>query len=252
MARTQRNTGDPRTLDQLRADVTAALLLGHDPGAQAPAVAAMVSLHMPVTTALTMTEHGCHLDGYGPIPAAIAREMMSNPASVLRKVITDEQGVVTGIGARGRRPNAALRELIRARDRECVHPGCHRPATRSDLDHHHEHHRGGPTEPANLAARCEHHHYLRDQPGWTVELVPRTRLSIVTTPTGRTYHTPAETILDLTIPIRHPRPRSPLWTPGPSGRRPTSQHRAHPDHVIDTFLRRRRTSQRTRRRPARC
>ncbi|PXY19585.1 hypothetical protein BAY60_33220 [Prauserella muralis] len=213
LARQQRNHGDTRTLEQLRADVTAALLLGQHPGATVPAAAAMVSLHLPVTTALTMTEHGCHLDGYGPIPAAIAREMLTNPASVLRKVITDEHGVVTGVGAHHRRPNAALAALIRARDRECVHPGCHRPATRSDLDHQHEHHRGGPTDPGNLAPRCEHHHYLRDHPGWNVQITPRSRLSLVTTPTGRTYGKPAETILEPPTPSHH-RPSSPLWTPG--------------------------------------
>ncbi|MCP2256271.1 protein of unknown function (DUF222), partial [Prauserella aidingensis] len=51
MARSLRRSGDQRTLDQLRADVTADLLLGRDPGATPPEAAAMVYLHVPVDTA---------------------------------------------------------------------------------------------------------------------------------------------------------------------------------------------------------
>ena len=64
MARRLRHGGDSRTLDQLRADLYADLLLGHDPGVAAPAPAAMVYLHMPVTTALTIerTPSLCPID----------------------------------------------------------------------------------------------------------------------------------------------------------------------------------------------
>ncbi|MCP2255775.1 hypothetical protein LY13_004557 [Prauserella aidingensis] len=41
----------------------------------------MVHLHMPIDTALTITDDGCELDGYGPIPAPIARDIMTNPAA---------------------------------------------------------------------------------------------------------------------------------------------------------------------------
>ncbi|WP_253862016.1 DUF222 domain-containing protein [Prauserella halophila] len=69
MARSLRHGGDRRTLDQLRADVAADLLLGRDPGVSPPEAAAMVYLHVPVDAALSMVDDGCELDGYGPIPA---------------------------------------------------------------------------------------------------------------------------------------------------------------------------------------
>lgn len=229
LARKQRTTGDTRNLDQLRADVTAALLLGQDPGGEVPAAAAMVYVHVPVAAALMMSDQGCELDGFGPIPAAIAREMMTNPRSVLRKVITDTEGMVTGVGAHARRPNTALVELIRARDRECDVPGCHRPARFSDLDHLREHHKGGPTAPGNLCPRCEHHHYLKDHPDWWFEVDPATRVTTVHTPAGRTYRTTPDTLVDHYLPTPDRPPHSPLWTPGrprpklrlPSGRLPS-------------------------------
>ncbi|GAA1191436.1 hypothetical protein LY12_001713 [Prauserella alba] len=89
MARALRWDGENRTLDQLRADITADLLLGRDSGAHVPEAAAMVYLHLPIDTALSTSETGCELDGYGPIPAAIAREIMTNSNSTWRAVLCD-------------------------------------------------------------------------------------------------------------------------------------------------------------------
>lgn len=196
-------------------DIYADLLLGTEPGVTVPAAAAMVYLHVPVTTALTMSDAGCVLDGYGPIPAVIARELMTNPNSVLRKVITDTDGTVTGIGSTKRRPNVALAEMIRARDRECTAPGCHRTARHCDLDHHDEVQHGGHTEPDNLGPKCRHDHHRKDHPDWTLDYDPATGIGTITTPAGRTYTQARD-------PIIHPPPRpvtprpaaSPLWTPG--------------------------------------
>ncbi|GAA1202858.1 hypothetical protein [Prauserella alba] len=48
----------------------------------APEAAATVSLHVPADAALTISDDGCELDGYGPIPAPIAREIMTNTRSI--------------------------------------------------------------------------------------------------------------------------------------------------------------------------
>src|SRR5437868_12314440 len=125
----------------------------------------MVYLHLPASTALTITEHGAELEGYGPIPAPLAREIMANPGSIWRKVITDQEGMVTGIGAHKYRPNEALRDVIAARDRECTTPHCHRPARRSDFDHLTPFAEGGPTTEANGGPKCTKHHHLRADPG---------------------------------------------------------------------------------------
>ena len=209
MARRLRNNGDHRTLEQLRADVYAALLLGQDPGVGAPRAAAVVFLHMPIDTALTMSDSGCELTGYGPLPAAIAREIMTNPHSMIRKVLTDPaSGAVRDLGRTRRRPSAFLRDFVTARDRECAAPGCHRPAHHCDFDHLHEWGELGVTAEHNGGAKCERDHYRKDQPGWTLTHEPASGTSSITTPTGRTY---TKTIQPITEPAQStpdiPRPR---------------------------------------------
>jgi hypothetical protein len=202
MARKMRNRGDERTLEQLRADVFTDLLLGHDPGVSAPKGAAMVFLHIPMDTALTMSDTGCELSGYGPLPAAVAREIMTNPDSMLRKVLTDPAtGAVRNLGRSRRNPSTFLRDFVAARDRECSGVGCHRPAQRCDWDHLSDWSHLGVTADHNGGAKCERCHYRKDEPGWTMTHDPGSGVSTITTPTGRTYTKTAE-------PIIQPRSRS--------------------------------------------
>ncbi|MPY77849.1 MAG: DUF222 domain-containing protein [Actinophytocola sp.] len=183
-ARALRNGGDERTLEQLRADVAAALLLGQptatQDGTSSPSVGALVYLHMPVDTALTMSDQGAELSGYGPIPGPIAREIATNPGSIWRKVLTDPGSGVPVDISRRRHPTQAMRELIAARDREC--PFCQRPAQRCDFDHLTEWQTCGETSARNGGAKCEHHHYLKDEPGWRLNYDPTTGTATITSP----------------------------------------------------------------------
>ncbi|GAA1224103.1 HNH endonuclease signature motif containing protein [Prauserella halophila] len=195
MARSLRHGGDVRTLDQLRADVAADLLLGRDPGVSPPEAAAMVYLHVPVDAALSLSNNGCELDGYGPIPAPIAREIMTNERSIWRAVLCDPgTGEPVDLGRTRRRPSAVIRELVRVRDRECVMPWCHRPARHCDHDHEHpwttsdgDGSGGGATSVANGGPRCRRHHRLKDRPGWNARYDPTRGVTRVTTPHGATY-----------------------------------------------------------------
>nr|WP_255375895.1 HNH endonuclease signature motif containing protein [Saccharomonospora sp. CUA-673] len=188
LAKALRRAGSSRSMDQLRADVTADLLLGRDVGVTAPETAATVSLHMPASTALGITNSGCTLDGYGTIPAPIAREIMTNPHSTWRKVLCDPTtGTPTSLGRTRRRPSATIRELVRIRDRECVVPWCHRPATHTDFDHEQPWTDGGPTSATNGTSRCRHHHRLKHHPRWTHSHNPTRGTTTITTPHGTTY-----------------------------------------------------------------
>ncbi|MBB3663649.1 hypothetical protein FB384_002553 [Prauserella sediminis] len=194
MARSLRRSGDGRTLDQLRADVTADLLLGRDPGVAPPEAAAMVYVHVPANTALAISDEGCELDGYGPIPAPIAREIMTNERSIWRAVLCDPgTGEPVDLGRTRRRPSAVIRELVRVRDRECTMPWCHRPARHCDHEHEHpwattdDGGGGGSTSVANGGPRCRRHHRLKDQPGWNTRYDPVHGNTRVTTPHGATY-----------------------------------------------------------------
>ncbi|SNR45409.1 protein of unknown function [Haloechinothrix alba] len=188
LARKQRHRGDARTLDQLRADIHANLLLGHDPEVSVPEAAATVFLHMPIDTALGISDTGCDLSGYGPLPAPIARHILASENSVWRKVLTDPaNGAVLDVGRRRYRPTTAIRDLVAVRDTECTTPGCHRPAQHSDYDHLHSWHHNGTTTHTNGGAKCRRHHRLKDHPQWTLHHNPTTGTSSITTPTRRHY-----------------------------------------------------------------
>ncbi|WP_460695145.1 HNH endonuclease signature motif containing protein [Modestobacter muralis] len=86
-------------------------------------------------------------------------------------------------------PTPAHRRFVHARDRTCRHPGCRRPAARTDLDHVHAHGDGGPTDCANLCCLCRRHHRLKTHaPGWRFTMTSDGILS-VTTPSGVTRTT---------------------------------------------------------------
>ena len=86
-------------------------------------------------------------------------------------------------------PTPAQRRFLHARDRTCRHPGCRRPAARTDLDHVHAHADGGPTDCANLCCLCRRHHRLKTHaPGWRFTMTDDGVLS-VTTPSGVTRTT---------------------------------------------------------------
>ncbi|WP_075849629.1 HNH endonuclease signature motif containing protein [Saccharomonospora sp. CUA-673] len=197
MARKLRLSDSSRNLDQLRADVFADLLLGNDPGVQVPQSAAMVYLHMPIDTALSMSETGASIDGIGPVPAAYAREIMADPKSVWRKVLCDPAtGNPVDLGRTSYRPSSTIRKVVEVRDRMCVVPWCRRPARHCDFDHQQQWAKDhGSTSTDNAAPRCRKHHRLKNAPGWIHSYDPVHGTSSITTPLGVTYTDKRETVL---------------------------------------------------------
>ena len=59
-----------------------------------------------------------------------------------------------------------LRRRTQILFQRCIFRGCRRPATDCDLDHRHEHGRGGRTEGQNLGPGCKHDHLLKTNGGW--------------------------------------------------------------------------------------
>ncbi|WP_255375620.1 HNH endonuclease signature motif containing protein [Saccharomonospora sp. CUA-673] len=198
MARKLRLNDSSRNLDQLRADVFADLLIGNDPGVTVPQSAAMVYLHMPIDTALSMSETGASIDGVGPIPATYAREIMTNPKSIWRKVLCDPAtGNPVDLGRTSYRPNSTIRKVVEVRDRMCIVPWCRRPARHCDFDHHKQWAKDhGSTAVDNAAPRCRKHHRLKNAPGWIHAYDPLHGTSSVTTPLGATYADKRETVLE--------------------------------------------------------
>jgi hypothetical protein len=123
-------------------------------------------------TLLGRDHNPAELAGYGPIPAAIARDLATR--GVWRCAATDDHGTILGLGRAtftpNYRPPAATARLVRLRDTECVFPGCRRQARYCDLDHRVPHRLGGATCDCNLQVLCGHHHRLKHEAGFEVTL----------------------------------------------------------------------------------
>lgn len=192
-ARSLRAHGDERNLEQLRADMLTRLLLGDHGGESGGADARVsparlvINVYVPLGAVLRLDDTDATIDGYGPIPAETARELLQDPNNVVRKVLTDpDTGTVTGLGRRRYRPGNRQRQFVGARDRHCRTPGCTKPI--AEIDHIHEWQHGGTTDPTNLQGLCRLNHALKTLPGWNHQPGRRNGQLAVTTPTGRTYY----------------------------------------------------------------
>lgn len=129
-------------------------------------------VHLDLATALGIADNPGHIDGYGPIPASLAREIATN--AEWNMWITrstdglDQPPELLRISSTSYRPSKKLAALVRARDQRCRFPGCETKATLTDLDHALAWNSGGKTTPANLGALCRRHHRLKTHSGWDI------------------------------------------------------------------------------------
>jgi hypothetical protein len=226
IARAGRAAGDPRTLDQLRADVFVDLLLGRVEGPEchgpstaltgvartaarpagetparptAPAdpeadttwrprraVRASVDVLVPIDVLLGLSDGPAEIAGYGPIPAAVARELAED--ATWRRILTDPvTGAALDVGRTRYRPPARLATHVRARDRRCAFPGCSARAETCDLDHTAEWDRDrGSTAHDNLGPLCPRHHQVKTSGGFALRQVDPGVFEW-TTPLGAVY-----------------------------------------------------------------
>jgi hypothetical protein len=184
LAKAAKTADDPRTMDQVRADVFVDLLNGrhlkHEKGR------GLVDINVELITLAGLSENPGELRGYGPVIADIARQVAETQSKAEHRVTVTEDGAPIWTGTTRRRPTTHQKRQVEARNPTCVFPGCRMPAAESDLDHTHPWADGGPTEVDNLAPLCRHDHQLKHTPGW--KLKP-TRPGIYhwTTPLGHTY-----------------------------------------------------------------
>ena len=187
LARGDRVPDDQRSADERRADAFVGLLLGRrHPGATGrPELRPLVHVTVAATTLAGADNKPGTLDRYGPIPAAFARAIASDPTGVWKRLVTDPvDGTLVEHSRKTYRPPAALDDFIRARDGQCRFPGCQRSAQRADLDHTIPWPKG-PTTAGNLGALCRHHHRLKHHTTW--RLTQANGRFCWTSPTGRRY-----------------------------------------------------------------
>ena len=87
-ARAMQGPTETRTLTQLRADRAAAWLLGGE-AEPIPSPKAQVLITVPVFALMGLTDEPATLDGYGPIPASMARALVADGAESFHRVLTD-------------------------------------------------------------------------------------------------------------------------------------------------------------------
>ena len=124
------------------------------------------------------------LDGYGLVPAGLARELIVEGAALTRVLTDPDSGAVVSVGRTHRVPPPRMRLALQLRDRTCRFPGCTRSAATAEADHTIEWRHGGETALDNLASLCVAHHHVRHGDRWTYVLHPDGTADW-TTPTGR-------------------------------------------------------------------
>ncbi len=148
---------------------------------------------IPFGSLAGLTDEPGELDGYGPIPAHVARELAA--AGVWTWLRTDPgTGQLLDLGRTRYRPTKALADFITARDRTCRMPGCHRPRQHRRHRPHRpvRRRRHRPARPA--ATPCaETHHLLKHRGGWRVDRQPD-GTTIWTSPTGHRYPKPPRAV----------------------------------------------------------
>jgi hypothetical protein len=153
-------------------------------------------------------DEAAHLDGFGPVPAGVARELATTAAAsglaqLRRLYVAPETGDLVAADSRSRFFNGTLAQLIDLRDRVCRTPWCDAPIRHRDhvvgiVD-------GGVTSLANGQGLCEACNYAKQAPGWRARPSPGHRHTVeITTPSGRTYTSPAPPPPGRRVDFRYP------------------------------------------------
>jgi hypothetical protein len=192
LAKSLNRSGDPRSIDQIRADVLVDLLSGRHQDAQG----GMVDLRVDLETLAGLSEAPGDLAGFGPVIADIARQVAESQTRAQWRytVVDPDTGLPIADGTTRRRPTASQQRTVEAREHTCYFPGCRSSpvedgggaerseaegvadptgATNADLDHRTpwaEQHR---TSVDGLDAGCRHDHVtVRHRLGWRHQLLP--------------------------------------------------------------------------------
>jgi uncharacterized protein DUF222 len=244
-ARTLRTAGDSRSTGQLMADTLVERLTGQS---TAPAIPVEIGLTMTTDALLGHDETPADLDGYGPIPADLARDLATRSSTPQHVASPDASPDASGDASRdasaGLQPDPQRDDTTDATDvwirriftdpvddtvlhvdtkrrrfdgvlarlirrRDQV---CRDPfctAPIRHLDHVHPYRDGGPTTAANGAGLCERGNYAKDMPGWTRQVITKP-----STPNGYQRE-----VIEVTTPTGHRYTSSPPPALGPGSNR---------------------------------
>ena len=188
LARRLKTAGEPRTIDQIRADVALALLT--DGMTADDQRRGSVAIHVDMTTLAELDEKPGELAGCGPIIAELARKVAKEQIKGgWTAVVTDpETGEPLHVVSLRRRPTAKQVRTIRALHPTCTFIGCRMPAVNCDIDHIIDYAHGGKTIVDNHAPLCRRHHMAKHKRGWRYRKLSRTDVEWLS-PLGHLYRT---------------------------------------------------------------
>lgn len=149
---------------------------------------------------------GAHGHPHGQVPARVAAQ--TGCTGTIQRVVFDE-GRIIGISSTDRVFTVHQRRAIVARDKECLIPGCHVPASWCEIHHVTEHARGGPTDTDNGVPLCWWHHRSLDGSGWEIRMdsgVPQVRGPAWWDP-AQLWRTPRLSVRSTHVRTRRPRRR---------------------------------------------
>lgn len=202
-------TGDARARAQVMADTLVTRITGQDSAEAVP-----VEVHLVITddTLLGEGDTPARLTGYGPIPPAIARRLLTDPQpgtandggsgndsdapndtdtqtrQWIRRLYTHPTtGQLIAMESTRRLFPPGLRRYIATRDANtCRTPWCGAPI--AHIDHVTPARNGGPTTATNGQGLCIHCNQTKEAPGWDAHAHPDGTITL-TTPTRHTHTT---------------------------------------------------------------
>lgn len=235
-----RCAGDERGRGQVMADTLVASVTtaaeqseqsGGSGGAPHPAVQD-VAVRLVMTDRALLGDAGAdgagggepaRLEGYGPVPAAWARDLVASALDAdarvfVTRLLTDPAGRLVAMESGARLAPAGLAELVRVRDGgTCRSSWCDAPVRHAD--HVVPYAAGGRTAFDHLQGLCEACNLVKEAPGWRARVdrsppvapgdVPAHTV-LTTTPTGHTYRSIAPA-----LPGRSPTRRVTAEPPSP-------------------------------------
>src|ERR1700749_4570039 len=187
---------DGRSRGQVMADTLVDRTTGRSAAAATPIA---VNLVLSDETLFGRSNVSATVSGYGPIPAAVARGLVSDAvtdprsrAKLRRLYAHPDSGALVAMESRSRLFPKGLATFIGLRDQRCRTPYCDAPVRHRD--HAQPRHRGGATNAANGLGLCERCNYVKEAPGWRVTAAMDAtgrHMAEFTTPTGMRYQSGA-------------------------------------------------------------
>jgi len=188
--------GDPRGRGQIMADTLVARVTGAPTVDGRPVVPVAINLVMTDVALLTGAHDSAHLDGYGAVPAGLARELVADNLDAgskvwLRRLYTSpETGELVAMDSSARLFRGGLRTIVQLRDQFCRTPWCNAPIRHGD--HAVAVADGGETSAAGGQGLCAGCNYAKEAVGWRARPRPGPAHTVETeTPTGHTYRSTA-------------------------------------------------------------